>query len=137
VAGLLRPLCDAIAELLWLTPRTGASREEILPGAAPSTSLSSADNPLQLLRISLPASAGLYPEISGSHHRCNIRFSPGTACDAADTSRGGRAVHVSCAPEALSSNSMSPIRVKCPTCQRELDWEAPPFRPFLPASVAG
>jgi len=25
---------------------------------------------------------------------------------------------------------MSPIRVKCPTCQRELDWEAAPFRPF-------
>jgi len=25
---------------------------------------------------------------------------------------------------------MSPTRVKCPTCQRELDWEAAPFRPF-------
>jgi len=25
---------------------------------------------------------------------------------------------------------MSPVRVKCPTCQRELDWEAAPFRPF-------
>jgi len=32
------------------------------------------DNPLQLLRISLPAAAGLYPEISGSHYRCNVRF---------------------------------------------------------------
>ena len=32
------------------------------------------DNPLQLLRISLAASEGLYPEISGSHHRCNVRF---------------------------------------------------------------
>ena len=32
------------------------------------------DNPLQLLRISLPAAAGLYPEISGSHHRCSMRF---------------------------------------------------------------
>ncbi|HEV3180029.1 MAG TPA: DNA gyrase inhibitor YacG [Steroidobacteraceae bacterium] len=25
---------------------------------------------------------------------------------------------------------MSPIRVKCPTCQRELDWNNAPFRPF-------
>jgi uncharacterized protein len=25
---------------------------------------------------------------------------------------------------------MSPTRVKCPTCQRELDWENAPFRPF-------
>ena len=27
-----------------------------------------------LYGISLPAAAGLYPEISGSHHRCNVRF---------------------------------------------------------------
>jgi uncharacterized protein len=25
---------------------------------------------------------------------------------------------------------MCPARVKCPTCQRELDWETAPFRPF-------
>jgi endogenous inhibitor of DNA gyrase (YacG/DUF329 family) len=25
---------------------------------------------------------------------------------------------------------MSPARVKCPTCQRDLDWEDAPFRPF-------
>jgi len=25
---------------------------------------------------------------------------------------------------------MSPARVKCPTCQRDLDWENAPFRPF-------
>jgi uncharacterized protein len=25
---------------------------------------------------------------------------------------------------------MSPIHVKCPTCQRELDWETTPYRPF-------
>jgi uncharacterized protein len=25
---------------------------------------------------------------------------------------------------------MSPVRVKCPTCQRELDWTTAPFRPF-------
>jgi uncharacterized protein len=25
---------------------------------------------------------------------------------------------------------MSPVRVKCPTCQRESDWQTAPFRPF-------
>ncbi|WP_348240289.1 cell division protein ZapD, partial [Salmonella enterica] len=32
------------------------------------------DNPCQLLRITLPAGTDLFPEISGSHHRCSIRF---------------------------------------------------------------
>ncbi|HXW74989.1 MAG TPA: DNA gyrase inhibitor YacG [Steroidobacteraceae bacterium] len=25
---------------------------------------------------------------------------------------------------------MSPARVKCPTCQRHLEWDSAPFRPF-------
>jgi len=25
---------------------------------------------------------------------------------------------------------MSPVRVKCPTCERELDWDSAPSRPF-------
>ena len=25
---------------------------------------------------------------------------------------------------------MCPTRVKCPTCQRDLDWDTAPFRPF-------
>jgi cell division protein ZapD len=71
--GLLRPLCDAIAELLWLTRQNGRSRHEIARGGTFTLTLDRED-PLQLLRISLPASSGLYPEISGSHHRCNVRF---------------------------------------------------------------
>jgi cell division protein ZapD len=71
--GLLRPMCDAIAELLWLTRQNGRTREEIAKGGSFSITFER-DNPLQLLRISLPAAAGLYPEISGSHHRCSMRF---------------------------------------------------------------
>ncbi len=71
--GLLRPLCDAIAELLWLTRQNGRSRHEVAKGGSFAITFER-DNPLQLLRISLPASAALYPEISGSHHRCNVRF---------------------------------------------------------------
>ncbi|MBS0579881.1 MAG: cell division protein ZapD [Proteobacteria bacterium] len=71
--GLLRPLCDAIAELLWLTRQNGRSRREVAKGGS-FTITFDRDNPLQLLRIELPASAGIYPEISGSHHRCSVRF---------------------------------------------------------------
>jgi cell division protein ZapD len=71
--GLLRPMCDAIAELLWLTRQNGRSRQEIATGGSFNITFER-DNPLQLLRISLPAAAGLYPEISASHHRCSVRF---------------------------------------------------------------
>ncbi len=71
--GLLRPLCDAIAELLWLTRQNGRSRAEIAKGGSFAITFER-DNPLQLLRIALPAAARIYPEISGSHHRCSVRF---------------------------------------------------------------
>ena len=71
--GLLRPLCDAIAELLWLTRQNGRARPEIARGGTFNITFER-DNPLQLLRITLPAASGLYPEISGSHHRCSVRF---------------------------------------------------------------
>jgi cell division protein ZapD len=71
--SLLRPLCDAVAELLWLTRQNGRIRKELAPGGTFNITFDR-DNPLQLLRISLPAAAGLYPEISGSHYRCNVRF---------------------------------------------------------------
>jgi cell division protein ZapD len=71
--GLLRPLCDAVAELLWLTRQNGRARPEIARGGTFNITFER-DNPLQLLRITLPVEAGLYPEISGSHHRCSVRF---------------------------------------------------------------
>jgi cell division protein ZapD len=71
--SLLRPLCDAVAELLWLTRQNGRTRKETAQGGTFNITFDR-DNPLQLLRISLPAAAGLFPEISGSHYRCNVRF---------------------------------------------------------------
>jgi cell division protein ZapD len=71
--AMLRPLCDAIAELLWLTRQSGRAREEIAQGGVFHITFDR-DSPSQLLRISLPSSLGLYPEISGSHYRCSIRF---------------------------------------------------------------
>src|SRR5215468_12146907 len=71
--GLLRPLCDAIAELLWLTRANGRARHEVAKGGSFNITFDR-DTPIQLLRISLPKATGLYPEISGSHYRCSLRF---------------------------------------------------------------
>jgi cell division protein ZapD len=70
---MLRPLCDAVSELIWLTRQNGRTRQETAQGGN-FTITFDRENPLQLLRIALPASMGLYPEVSGSHHRCNVRF---------------------------------------------------------------
>ena len=71
--ALLRPLCDAVAEVLWLTRQNGRSRHEVAAGGTFMINFDR-DTPLQLLRICLPADAGIFPEISGSHHRCSVRF---------------------------------------------------------------
>lgn len=69
----IRPLCDAVTELLWLTREAGRPRPEVAPGGSFQIAFER-DNPSQLLRITLPEGTPLYPEISGSHHRCSIRF---------------------------------------------------------------
>jgi cell division protein ZapD len=71
--AMLRPLCDAVSEVLWLTRQNGRSRQESAPGGSYMINFDR-DTPLQLLRICLPAECGIYPEISGSHHRCSVRF---------------------------------------------------------------
>ena len=71
--GLLRPLCDAIAEILWLTRQNGRASEQLASGGVFTINFDR-DTPYQLLRIALPAGVALYPEISGSHYRCNLRF---------------------------------------------------------------
>jgi cell division protein ZapD len=71
--AMFRPLCDAVAEVLWLTRQNGVSRKEVAVGGSFAINFDR-DSPLQLLRICLPADGGIYPEISGSHHRCSVRF---------------------------------------------------------------
>jgi cell division protein ZapD len=78
--GLLRPLCDAIAELLWLTRQNGRTREEVAKAGMFNVAFER-DTPYQLLRIALPAGAALFPEISGSHYRCSLRFLEWTDID--------------------------------------------------------
>lgn len=71
--ALIRPLCDGIAELLWLTRQNARSKSEEAAGGIFQLQFDR-DNPCQLVRVSLPADTDLFPEISGSQHRCTIRF---------------------------------------------------------------
>ena len=71
--AVIRPLGDAVGELLWMTREQSRSRPEIAPGGVFHLTLDR-DVPAQLIRISLPAGSDTYPEISGSHYRCSIRF---------------------------------------------------------------
>jgi cell division protein ZapD len=69
----IRPLCDAVTELLWLTREAGRARPEVAVGGNFQITFER-ENPCQLLRLALPTGTQLFPEISGSHHRCSIRF---------------------------------------------------------------
>jgi cell division protein ZapD len=71
--NLLRPLCDAVAELLWLTRQNGRARDEVAKAGVFNVTFER-DTPYQLLRIVLDPGAHLFPEISGSHYRCSMRF---------------------------------------------------------------
>jgi cell division protein ZapD len=71
--ALIRPLCDSIAELLWLTRQSAKSKSETAIGGIYQLQFDR-DNPCQLVRVALPAEIDLFPEISGSGHRCTIRF---------------------------------------------------------------
>jgi cell division protein ZapD len=71
--ALLRPLCDSIAELLWLTRQNAKRKAETAAGGVFQLPFDR-DNPCQLVRITLPADTDLFPEISGNQHRCTVRF---------------------------------------------------------------
>jgi cell division protein ZapD len=70
---LMRPLCDGVVELLWVTRENTRPKNAIAAGGVYQIQFER-ENPIQLLRIALPADSTLYPEISGSHHRCSLRF---------------------------------------------------------------
>lgn len=71
--SLVRPLCDSIAELLWVVRANARQKREVAPTGIYQINFER-ENPCQLLRIALPEGSPLYPEISGSHYRCSVRF---------------------------------------------------------------
>ena len=71
--AVIRPLGDAVGEVLWITREQARSRTEVAPAGVFHLTLDR-DVPAQMIRIALPAGTDIYPEISGSHYRCSIRF---------------------------------------------------------------
>jgi cell division protein ZapD len=71
--AVIRPLGDAISELLWMTREQGKTRRETAPNGIFHLTLER-DVPVQMIRILLPLGTDLYPEISGSHYRVSVRF---------------------------------------------------------------
>ncbi|HUO79807.1 MAG TPA: cell division protein ZapD [Steroidobacteraceae bacterium] len=69
----LRPLCESVSDLLWVTRENARPRREVATGGSYQIAFER-ETPIQLIRITLPGDSDLYPEISGSHHRCAIRF---------------------------------------------------------------
>lgn len=69
----LKPLCDAIGQLLWLTRESCPGRPEVAPGGMFQHQIDRSVGS-QLVRISIPVTAGYYPEVSGGQHRFTIRF---------------------------------------------------------------
>jgi cell division protein ZapD len=71
--AVIRPLGDAISELLWMTREQAKSRREVASNGVFHVTLER-DVPVQMIRILLPKGTELYPEISGSHYRVSVRF---------------------------------------------------------------
>jgi cell division protein ZapD len=69
----LTPLCNAVAEVLWLTREANEPNETIAEGGFYQHNFDRSES-TNLVRVLLPASAGFYPEISAGQHRFTVRF---------------------------------------------------------------
>lgn len=69
----LKPLCDAVAEVLWLT-REASEAEDRVASAGLFQHAFERNDQANLVRLSLPSSAGMYPEVSAGQHRFTVRF---------------------------------------------------------------
>jgi cell division protein ZapD len=69
----LRPICDAVAEVLWLTREATEADEQLATGGLYQRGFERSEQP-NLVRVQLPSSAGVFPEVSAGTHRITIRF---------------------------------------------------------------
>jgi cell division protein ZapD len=71
--SLLKPLCEAVAEVLWLTREATEAHECTATGGLHQHSFDRNEQ-MSLVRVLVPASAGIFPEISAGQHRFTVRF---------------------------------------------------------------
>jgi cell division protein ZapD len=71
--SVIRPLCDAVVELLWLTRESAQPTNKLAINGMYQYNVQKGVN-CRILRVTLPEASPLYPEISGSQNRFAIRF---------------------------------------------------------------
>lgn len=71
--GAIRPLCDAVSELLWLIRESVQPTDRMAVHGMYQHNMQK-DTSCRLLRVSLANNSNLFPEISGSQRRFTIRF---------------------------------------------------------------
>lgn len=71
--GRLKPLCDAVAEVLWLTREATEASEVAATGGFYQHNVDRNEQ-LNLVRVLVPGTAGIFPEISAGPHRFTVRF---------------------------------------------------------------
>jgi cell division protein ZapD len=70
----LKPLCDAIDQILWLTREGSTPAQQVARSGLYHHNLGKEDH-FGMVRVLIPINAGIYPEISAGHHRFTVRFS--------------------------------------------------------------
>ncbi|MDX1516537.1 MAG: cell division protein ZapD [Woeseiaceae bacterium] len=69
----VRPLCDAVVEVLWLVRESAQPGNRVAINGMYQHNMQK-DSSCRLLRVSVSDASQLFPEISGSQHRFTIRF---------------------------------------------------------------
>lgn len=69
----LKPLCDSIDEVLWLIREAAEPVERTAPRGLYHHHLERNEQH-HLVRVAVPRTARIFPEISAGQHRCTIRF---------------------------------------------------------------
>jgi cell division protein ZapD len=71
--SIVRSVCDAVVELMWLIRESAQPQEKIAINGMYQHSMKK-DMSCRMLRVTLADDCSLYPEISGSQHRFTVRF---------------------------------------------------------------
>jgi len=70
---IIRPICDAVIQVLWLIREANEPDEQLAVQGMYQHNMESGAEP-NLVRVLLPADEGIYPEISAGKHRFTVRF---------------------------------------------------------------
>ncbi|MEO1202215.1 MAG: cell division protein ZapD [Pseudomonadota bacterium] len=71
--GALRPLCNAVSDVLWLIRESSDAIEKLAINGMYQHSVDR-DVSCRLIRVSIADELSMFPEISGSQHRFTVRF---------------------------------------------------------------